>query len=299
MTIWDLKLFLKLTIIFNLLIFFTNFFIFGKSIIEEDKTKVEKIEEITEKTNINFEDIKILEEKEIEKIKKYQEEKIKEEEIELKSPSKKYNLLFFPWYYQETINKDKLEIFNSFLASETISKFISNIDMKIYEEKKDIRWKMKEKTIYMFWCKDQEKEEILSVFIHEFWHYIDLYFLEKKLIKDISDDFYNISWEKTKVIKAWFSEKDFVSGYAMTNKYEDFAETFIYFVLHNKDFLEKTKKSEVLEEKYNFLISYIFRSGEFQNSDFSENNKVKDYYWDTTKIKVNSKKFLDYLKSLI
>ena len=299
MTIWDLKLFLKLTIIFNLLIFFTNFFIFGKSIIEEDKTKVEKIEEITEKTNINFEDLKILEEKEIEKIKKYQEEKIKEEEIELKSPSKKYNLLFFPWYYQETINKDKLEIFNSFLASETISKFISNIDMKIYEEKKDIRWKMKEKTIYMFWCKDQEKEEILSVFIHEFWHYIDLYFLEKKLIKDISDDFYNISWEKTKVIKAWFSEKDFVSGYAMTNKYEDFAETFIYFVLHNKDFLEKTKKSEILEEKYNFLISYIFRSGEFQDSDFSENNKVKDYYWDTTKIKVNSKKFLDYLKSLI
>lgn len=299
MTIWDLKLFLKLTIIFNLLIFFTNFFIFGKSIIEEDKTKVEKIEEITEKTNINFEDLKILEEKEIEKIKKYQEEKIKEEEIELKSPSKKYNLLFFPWYYQETINKDKLEIFNSFLDSETISKFISNIDMKIYEEKKDIRWKMKEKTIYMFWCKDQEKEEILSVFIHEFWHYIDLYFLEKKLIKDISDDFYNISWEKTKVIKAWFSEKDFVSGYAMTNKYEDFAETFIYFVLHNKDFLEKTKKSEILEEKYNFLISYIFRSGEFQDSDFSENNKVKDYYWDITKIKVNSKKFLDYLKSLI
>jgi len=158
---------------------------------------------------------------------------------------------------------------------------------------------MKEKTIYMFWCKYQEKEEILSVFIHEFWHYIDLYFLEKKLIKDISDDFYNISWKKTKVIKAWLSEKDFVSGYAMTNKYEDFAETFIYFILHNKDFLEKTKKSEILEEKYNFLISYIFKSGEFQDSDFSENNKVNDYYWDTTKIKVNSKNFLDYLQYLI
>jgi len=85
----------------------------------------------------------------------------------------------------------------------------------------------------------------------------------------------------------------------MTNKYEDFAETFIYFILHNKDFLEKTKKSEILEEKYNFLISYIFKSGEFQDSDFSENNKVNDYYWDTTKIKVNSKNFLDYLQYLI
>ena len=36
--------------------------------------------------------------------------------------------------------------------------------------------------------------------------------------------------------------KDFVSWYAMTNKYEDFAESFTYYILHNKDFLNKTKK---------------------------------------------------------
>jgi hypothetical protein len=44
----------------------------------------------------------------------------------------------------------------------------------------------------------------------------------------------------------------------MTNKYEDFAETFTYYVLHNSDFVEKTKKSEVLKRKYDFFRNYIF-----------------------------------------
>jgi hypothetical protein len=49
----------------------------------------------------------------------------------------------------------------------------------------------------------------------------------------------------------------------MTNKYEDFAETFTYFVLHNDDFLEKTKQSDILKAKYNFFIKYLFRENEF------------------------------------
>jgi hypothetical protein len=39
----------------------------------------------------------------------------------------------------------------------------------------------------------------------------------------------------------------------MTNKYEDFAESFAYYILHNNDFLEKTKKSNILLEKYDFF----------------------------------------------
>jgi len=37
----------------------------------------------------------------------------------------------------------------------------------------------------------------------------------------------------------------------MTNKYEDFAETFTYFILHNNDFLKKSKDSE--EAKANLI----------------------------------------------
>jgi len=45
----------------------------------------------------------------------------------------------------------------------------------------------------------------------------------------------------------------------MTNKYEDFAESFAYFVLHNEDFLSKSAKSEVLRKKYDYFIKYLFR----------------------------------------
>jgi hypothetical protein len=54
------------------------------------------------------------------------------------------------------------------------------------------------------------------------------------------------------------TQKDFVSGYAMTNKYEDFAESLTYYILHNKDFLDKTKTSRILKRKYNFFSFYIF-----------------------------------------
>jgi hypothetical protein len=49
----------------------------------------------------------------------------------------------------------------------------------------------------------------------------------------------------------------------MTNKYEDFAESFTYFVLHNEDFLYKTQDSQVLKKKYDFFNTYLFRDFEF------------------------------------
>ncbi|MBT3727283.1 hypothetical protein HOG21_06595 [bacterium] len=83
----------------------------------------------------------------------------------------------------------------------------------------------------------------------------------------------------------------------MTNKYEDFAESFTYYVLHNKDFLEKTKKSKKLKEKYNYFSKYVFKNEEFKNSDFSINNIIEDYYRDTTTIVYDRKKIIDYLKN--
>jgi hypothetical protein len=93
--------------------------------------------------------------------------------------------------------------------------------------------------------------------------------------------------------------KDFVSGYSMTNKYEDFAESLTYYILHNNDFLEKSKKSQILKEKYNFFNFYVFNSKLFKDTDFSNNNKVKDYYRDITKINFSLENFLLYLKKSI
>jgi hypothetical protein len=44
----------------------------------------------------------------------------------------------------------------------------------------------------------------------------------------------------------------------MTNKYEDFAESLTYYIVSNKDFLEKSEKSEILQEKYNFFANNLF-----------------------------------------
>jgi hypothetical protein len=49
------------------------------------------------------------------------------------------------------------------------------------------------------------------VFVHELAHYIDIYFLEKKVFLDISSKFYEISWQETKIKKAGMSIEDFVS----------------------------------------------------------------------------------------
>jgi hypothetical protein len=112
----------------------------------------------------------------------------------------------------------------------------------------------------------------------------------------VSQDFYDISWEKTKIIIPGEKQADFVSGYAMTNKYEDFAESFTYFVLHNDDFVKKAEKSVSLQKKYSFFQKYLFQEQQFENTDFSENQKIENYYRDITKIDFSFEKLLRYTK---
>jgi len=82
----------------------------------------------------------------------------------------------------------------------------------------------------------------------------------------------------------------------MTNKYEDFAETFSYYILHNSDFLERTEYSNVLKEKYNFFSRYVFRNDEFKTDKYKINTEIKPYYRDITKIEFSLENFLQYLK---
>jgi hypothetical protein len=105
-----------------------------------------------------------------------------------------------------------------------------------------------------------------------------------------------ISWDGTKVMRPGSNQKDFVSGYAMTNKYEDFAESFTYYILHNKDFLEKSQNSLLLKQKYDFFTQNLFKQEEFLHTDFSPDNEVQNYYRDTTKIQFELEKLLIFLE---
>jgi hypothetical protein len=286
-----------LTIIFSLLIFFVkNVFLWWEKYryehietnymepeIKEDH-KEEKTKEET-KIILNAPE-KISKKEDIEEIK---------EKIKIETIKKKIIFSYFPKSFEKNVFEYKNILLN-FLENKFFNPKIKELKIGMYKNIIDSRGKMKNKTLKFFWVLKMEQNEFLAVGIHEFAHYIDLYFLEKLVFKDISDYFYNISWESTKVMKKWNKGEDFVSWYAMTNKYEDFAESLTYYILHNLDFYEKWKKSKILKKKYDFFTRNLFREWNFIWTDFSPSQKIKNYYRDTTKINFNLKKFLLFLK---
>lgn len=89
--------------------------------------------------------------------------------------------------------------------------------------------------------------------------------------------------------------QDFVSGYAMTNKYEDFGESFTFFLFHNDEFAKRAKQSKTLQAKYTFFQKYVFPNKEFVGTGF-ELDRIPKYNWDSTKIPIATNKYLFYIK---
>jgi len=81
----------------------------------------------------------------------------------------------------------------------------------------------------------------------------------------------------------------------MTNMYEDFAESYTYYILHNSSFREKKSQSPILRQKYDFFEKYSFPKKEFFNRRFSVDESILPYYWDITKIEIDIEKFLQYV----
>jgi hypothetical protein len=134
--------------------------------------------------------------------------------------------------------------------------------------------------------------EFLGLFVHEFAHFIDINVLtHPDSMLDPSNDFYSISWEDTKTKLPGESLNAFVTGYAATNKYEDFAESFTFFVFHNRVFADRALRNESLRKKYIFLMEKVFPHNAFVDTDFSL-GIVPSYSWDSTKIPISLKKYL-------
>jgi len=205
---------------------------------------------------------------------------------------------FVPNYFSNNNNTWKKDVYKV-INSKVIYNFINELNVVFYKNRADVRGRMKNKSVFLYAPQKMKKDELLAIFIHEFSHYLDIYTFNRSTWKDVSNKFYDISWASTKIIKSWLSWKDFVSGYSMTNKYEDFAESLTYYILHNKDFIIKTRNSIILQKKYNFFKNTLFNSLEFVNTDFSKSNKIKNYYRDITKINFSTKNFLQYLKKSI
>ena len=150
-----------------------------------------------------------------------------------------------------------------------------------------------------------DDKEFISVLVHETGHNVDYGYLTHEnteersafrdgghsiYITDPSVDFYQISWEDEKTLKKTANNLDFVSGYAMTDPFEDFAETYTYYVLHNEDFKTLTASSPKLYAKYQFMKERVFNDAEFNTGD----SQVIMYNrpWDTTVLSYDLEEFL-------
>lgn len=63
-----------------------------------------------------------------------------------------------------------------FLLQPFVNQKIEFLNIELYQSIIDVRGRMKNGTIQMFGVKDISQEEFFSVLIHEFAHYLDIYY---------------------------------------------------------------------------------------------------------------------------
>jgi len=141
------------------------------------------------------------------------------------------------------------------------------------------------------------RAEIVAVLVHELAHVVDLSYLKgkrgfKTTFKysgksirndDPSINFYRLSWRRNDQRKKNSKIEDFISGYATSNVFEDFAESYTMYRLHGNIFRAKALKSMKLQAKYNFIKNNVFDKQEFQLEKIPSVNQL-GYNWDSTLI---------------
>src|SRR5581483_453011 len=101
--------------------------------------------------------------------------------------------------------------------------------------------------------------------------------------------FFTIDWTTPNVMKAGATKADFVSGYAQSNIFEDFAETFAMYVLHRSAFEERAKTNAAIAAKLQWMETNIPLS---ENSlGIDQYNWDKKVPWDVTKLPYKLIKF--------
>lgn len=141
--------------------------------------------------------------------------------------------------------------------------------------------------------------EFRALFIHESGHNFDLGCLqgtaaagksafsdgEEPIYKDDpSVDFYSISWITSSVQRSNSTSDDFVSGYASSDIFEDFAESFAYFILHNAEFAKRAQENDAMAKKYIWMRDVLF-DGTVPHIAVGNAPYTGKSPWDITKLK--------------
>lgn len=98
---------------------------------------------------------------------------------------------------------------------------------------------------------------------------------------DPSVAFYQISWLASNMQQPNTKGSDFVSGYAASDPFEDFAEAFAYYALQQQAFAKAATKNNVIKAKYDFMQSLFATTGPVAVGKHVPSAKVP---WDVTKL---------------
>jgi hypothetical protein len=142
-----------------------------------------------------------------------------------------------------------------------------------------------------------EMPEAKEVLIHELGHIVDLGGVKSKTFQEPSafrdghsilyeDDpsvlFYSLSWKNNTEWTEGTNKYDFVTGYASIDPFEDFAESFLFYIEHGNSFRAMAKEYPQLQKKYEFLQDNIFSGKEFFTGSVPDNLSQRG--WDATRI---------------
>ncbi len=127
-------------------------------------------------------------------------------------------------------------------------------------------------------CVNTNEKELVAVLAHELGHIVDTGLLQApttdyrtsfvergKIVysSDPSVPMYSVSWEDSRSFTDDARARDFISGYAMSNPYEEFAETYAMYVLHGPLFRFYAAHNRTLAEKYEYMKEVVFEGVEF------------------------------------
>ena len=153
-------------------------------------------------------------------------------------------------------------------------------------------------------CQNVTDEELVGVLVHEIGHIMDTGVMKGTRDTGISsfmdgakpvyeDDpslnFYRLGWADEKTVRWNVTDKDFVSGYAMTDPYEDFAETYAFYILHGNEFRELMQHNDILKKKYTFLKTRVFDGKEYFNG--KDETEADERHYDVTVLPYDITKF--------
>ena len=98
---------------------------------------------------------------------------------------------------------------------------------------------------------------------------------------DPSVSFYDISWVDEKTQRTGARAEDFVTGYAVSDAFEDFAESFAYFTLQNDAFKKRAESNAAVAAKYQWLSMHF--AGVERNA-VGQTQWNGTVVWDATKL---------------